>query len=204
VNTNKRSWIAGVLALCGACGDDAPADPCPKLAVGGAVLTPTIATGPAPVATGGALVTGVYHLTKAEVVLREGADTEAVVQCTSFTQVARQETLRFETKTETEGRVVAVARADEPTGIATESAAAGSYVIAASTLTLTLNGTACETTIAPQLDGGSVSTVMELAPNDTPLPRQFSRVEGNVVFAEPIRRTGDSVDCWAVTTYSKQ
>jgi len=172
--------------------------------VAGAVLTPVLVTGSAPVPAGGTLTSGTYHLTRSEIVLREGASTDAMVECTGYAQSTRQETLRLEANSPTDGEVVAAARENEPTGVAIENGASGTYSIAGTALTLTLQGTSCDTTISPLLDGGTATTVVPSDANTTPLVRQFTGTETTLAFVELALGSVEAPECWAVSTYTKQ
>jgi hypothetical protein len=192
------------IALLGALGcEDGETDPCPQIKAGGGKVTPVVATGTAPVASGGALVAGTFNLSKLDVVLSQNPSAEGRLHCEALSAVTQQNTLRVTPRSATEGTLLSLSVGDDGNGILTEQRSGGGYVSAGSTLTISVSGNVCETMLVPQSDGGIGQTRTVENKESTPQSQAYTSADSTLTFFATLD-FGGAPDCVVVSTYLKQ
>ena len=183
---------------------DAAVDPCPPALP---LHTPAVADeqverelGPA---SGGALTSGTYFLTRSELVINPEASESAKQECREREHGRAQQTLEVEATSELAGTLLAHGTREQDDDAVSDHVSRNSYTIEDNVLAIVGVGTACTTETKTLADGG-VESKRELAPADTDDdPTWFSATDDTIVLISVWTGSDEVPSCWDVTTYSK-
>jgi hypothetical protein len=203
--SNDASSDAGPVADAGpATTADAAVDPCPPaLPLDSPVIVDEQVERELDPATGGALTSGTYFLTKSELVINPSASESAKQDCREQERGRARQTLQVEATSELAGTLLAHGTEEEDDDSVRDHVSSNSYTIDGNVIAIVGVGTAC-TTKTTTLADGRVESKRELEPASTDDdPTWFSATDDSIVLISIWTGTSDEPSCWDVTTYRK-